>query len=296
MPELEESQFEFSGVVFGRGCPVEVIEPDWGSAEITAGDQTRYATDGVIYGRDTHGDMTLVFELMTNGQDAAGGLAAWNALASAWTDPRWRLQPRRVAPLHLRSWGGQEMTVYGRPRKWEAASTADIRVGLTKHVAEFSVNDSTFYSPEQERVLRMDPAPAGGFTFPITFPLQLGPVSSTDSHTLTNPGDRASWPVIEIAGPITTPAITVLSTGVRFQVTTTLTHTQTLTIDPRPWAQEVRRSDGAHLRGQASPIPMDQLRLPPGATVMQFTGQDPTGSSSCRVTWRGAYSTPGGVS
>lgn len=296
MPELAESQFELGGIVFGRGCPVEVIRPDWGSPDITDNDQPLPSRDGVVFGRDTHGSTTLSFDVMTNGATAEDGLAAWNALASVWTDPARRLRPRAVSTLRLRSWGGQERTVYGRPRGWEPASTDDIRVGLTTHMAEFVMADSSYYGSEFDRVLTMDPAPATGFTFPITFPLQLGPVSTTDSHTLTNPGDRSAWPVITIAGPIVNPAVTILSTGVRFAVTTTLTHTQTLTIDPRPWVQEVRRSDGAHLRGAASPIPMEQLRLPPGPTVIQFTGQDPTGQSSCRVSWRPAYSTPGGAS
>lgn len=241
---LEEGQFEFGGVVFGQGCPVEVVDPDWSGPEITTADTALPGRDGTVFGRDTHGGTIIGFDLMANGDTAADGLAAWTALASAWTNPVWREQPRSVAPLRMRVWGGAARTVFGRPRAWDPATTKDIRSGITKHLADFATADGTFYGPEQSRTLHLAPDFSGGFELPLELPLQLDPVTTSDSHTITNTGDRSAWPVVTFAGPITNPTLTLLSTGARFRVLTSISHTQTLTIDPRPWAQTVLRSDG----------------------------------------------------
>lgn len=294
---LAESQFQLGEVVFGRGCPIEVIDVDWGSPDLEASDVESETRDGVVFGRDTTGGSTLVLELMTNGQHASEALSAWSALSSAWNDPTWRRTPRAVTPLRLRSWGGPPRVVYGRPRAWKPANTQAILSGVTAHAAEFRTADAVFYDDvEQERVLSMVVDLGGGVTYPIVYPARYAPVSTANSHALAVGGDRATWPVITIAGPITNPSIAFLSTGVRMRVVTTLSHTQTLVIDPRPWAQTVRRSDGANLRGAASPVPMSALALPSGAgTVVQFTGQDPTGTATCTIRWRDAYTTPGGA-
>lgn len=291
-----ESQFEFGGIVFGRDCPIEVTDIDWGSPDLIEADVESQTRDGLVFGRDTAGGSTLTLELLTNGQAADEALSAWSALSSVWNDPKWRRTPRAVAPLRLRSWGGPARVVYGRPREWKPANTQDILSGITAHAAEFRTVDGVYYDDvEQQRDLSMVVDLDGGVTYPITYPARYGPVSTTNSHALAVGGDRATWPVITIAGPITNPSVAFLSTGVRMRVTTTLTHTQTLTIDPRPWAQAIRRSDGANLRGAASPIPMSALALPAQtSTVVQFTGQDPTGTSTCTLRWRDAYTTPGG--
>lgn len=293
---LEQSQFEFAGVVFGRSCPIEVTDIEWGAPEIAAADVESETRDGIVFGRDTVGGSTLTLELLTNGQAADEALAAWAALSAVWNAPTWRRTPRAVAPLRLRSWGGPARVVYGRPREWKPANTQAILSGVTAHAAEFRSIDGAYYDDvESERILSMAPDLSGGVTYPITYPAQYGPVSTVDSNTLPVGGDRATWPVITVAGPIVNPTVTFLGTGVRMRVTTTLTHTQTLTIDPRPWAQTIRRSDGANLRGSASPIPMTALALPAqSAPVVQFTGQDPTGDSRCTIRWRDAYTTPGG--
>jgi hypothetical protein len=294
---LEQSQFELAGApVFGRGCPIEVTDVDWGAPEATTADVTLPGRDGTVFGRDTHAGVALVFTLVTNEATPEGALGAWSALASAWSNPALREDPRTVTALRLRSWGGPTRVVYGRPRAWDPANTQHIRSGVTSHTAEFVTSDSTYYSDtEQSRTLTLAPDLSGGFTVPMVVPLHLGPTTTSDSHLLPVGGDRTVWPVITITGPVANPAITWLSTGVRFAVQTVLAYDQALTIDTRPWAQTVLRSDGASLRGACSPVPMRRLGLPPGGTTVQFTGQDPTGASSATIRWRDAYSTPGGT-
>lgn len=294
MADLEESQFEIGNVVFGRGCPIEVSDFVWGGPEIETGDVDLPGEDGTVFGYDTHGGSTLVWEMASAGTyTAAECRAALQRLAAVWGNRAVRASPRAVVPLRLRVPGGETVVVYGRPRRLEAGATRLIRAGFVEYAADFRTADSTFYDDVEEQVLLdLLPQIGEGLILPFTLPAVLAPLGDSDSSRLTNSGDEATWPVITFSGPITNPGVEWLATGQTIQLITTLAYDQTATIDTRPWARTVLRSDGASLAGTIRGLRLAEMAIPPGSTEVKFRGQDMTGTARCAIRWRSARSTP----
>lgn len=130
-----------------------------------------------------------------------------------------------------------------------------------------------------------------GFTFPLTFALQLTGTSKRASGVL-NSGDLETWPVITFNGPVTNPSVAYVGTALKLSVNTTLAVGQSLTIDTRPWVRTVTRTGGGSLAGRLSGNRMAEMALPPGTTIVAFRGQDNTGIATCSIRWRDASSTP----
>lgn len=75
--------------------------------------------------------------------------------------------------------------------------------------------------------------PDGGLTFPLTFPLNFGPLPQGGQLTVHSSGTADTWPVFKITGPITGPIISSETTGDRllFDSGFAVGADQTLTID-----------------------------------------------------------------
>ncbi|PRX91991.1 hypothetical protein [Allonocardiopsis opalescens] len=290
---LEPRQFELDGFVFGDFTPMQVDAFDpGGKPATTAGDVANPVGDGVVFGYDRVGGMLLTWDLWTDCADEAEARAQWSAMASRWDARSARRTPRDVVPLRLRTPGGADRVVYGRPRRLEPASVALIADGLVDLVADFQCSDYAFYDDVASSVvLSLVPDMSGGLSIPFTPPVQLAPIQDSDSDQLRNAGDLPTWPVITIQGPIVNPSITFVG-GSSIQLVTTLAFDHVVTIDPRPWVRSITRQDGASLAGYARGARLAELELPPGSTVVQFRGQDLTGTSSCTITVRSAYSVP----
>lgn len=84
------------------------------------------------------------------------------------------------------------------------------------------------------------------FFFPI-LPLSLSSSSVFADATISNAGDLAAWPVWTITGPGADPVLDNLTTGERLALTVTLAVGEGLTIDTRPGAKTVVKSDGSNL-------------------------------------------------
>lgn len=133
----------------------------------------------------------------------------------------------------------------------------------------------------------------GGFAPPATPPIVLGGWSDT-SNAAANPSARAAWPVFTFAGPVTNPQVTYPFTGQWLMLATTLAVGQTATVDTRPWQRSVLRNDGASLAGAVRGNLLRDLAFPAGVTTVRFSGQDPTGTCRCTVTWRPVTGSIGG--
>lgn len=133
----------------------------------------------------------------------------------------------------------------------------------------------------------------GGFAPPATPPLVLGGTADT-ANAAVNSSARASWPVITFAGPVTNPQLAYPLAGKWLQLVTALAAGQTATVDTRPWQRSVLRNDGASLAGTVRGNLLRDLAFPAGSTVVRFSGQDPTGTCRCTVTWRPVTGSIGG--
>ncbi|MCP3805370.1 phage tail family protein [Allokutzneria sp. A3M-2-11 16] len=83
-------------------------------------------------------------------------------------------------------------------------------------------------------------------TFFPFFPLRLSSSSVFAEATITNSGDVETWPVWTITGPGSAITLRNLTTGEYMTLTITLAAGESLTIDTRPGAKTVTKSDGTN--------------------------------------------------
>ncbi|MYW67130.1 hypothetical protein GTY65_24125 [Streptomyces sp. SID8379] len=276
--------------------PYEITyaDPDVGDAAMPREDNTRF-------GEDYRGQATLTFEVGVDTVDAAStqrgrhgaNLDAVSVMMQAWDGEAVR---KRVAtPAVLRTTqGGRARRFYGRPRKAAPAGSKLTWHGYTPVVATFVCVDRTAYD-DTEKSIRVDlvPPPHRGLVGPLKEPLSMtGEGSSLKPGAVVIGGQRPTWPVIRIYGPISSPACEVAGSWKVELSGLSLAAGQYVTIDPRPWARTVVRNSGASVAGQltrASPRLRD-LRLPIGRHDFILRGTDPTGNAYMTVAWRDAYS------
>lgn len=291
--ELDEDQWDLGGVVIGRGRPVAVEDFSLDDIGARLGDVDVPGGDGVVFGRDYHEGRTVTMEVFTDTADASEARAAWRALEAVWRDRALRYAPREVVPLRMRLGSGDTVRVYGRPRKFTPSSLRGLEDGVAGAVTTFDTAHGGFYSDvEHTTTLTLVPDLSGGLTVPYTVPFTLAAVDNSDDGIAANQGDADTWPVITVNGPITNPEVRWVGTGVSLRLQTALSSGQSVVIDPRPWVRSIVRSDGASLAGTARGVRLEQLVLPPGPTEVALRGQDPTGTATCQVSWRDAYTTP----
>lgn len=293
MADLDEDQWDLGGVVFGRGQPVAVEDFDPGDVGARLGDVDVAGGEGVVPGYDYHGGRTLSLTVFTDQVDAASAQTAWRSLEALWRQRDLRYTPRAVVPLRIRLADRPTVRVYGRPRRFTPTSLRSLADGSVGAVATFDAMHTNYYSDtEHTTTLTLVPDLSGGVTVPYTVPFQLSAVDTSADDTITNGGGADAWPIITFTGPITQPEIRWVGTAVSMRLATTIASGQTVTLDPRPWARSITRSDGASLAGLARGSHLEDLALPPGPTTIAFRGQDATGTATCQVSWRDAHTTP----
>jgi hypothetical protein len=76
-------------------------------------------------------------------------------------------------------------------------------------------------------------AGSGGLVFPLVFPLTFGSGAAIPDMVATNTGTVTTWPTFTIAGPVTGPVITNVTTGqiLAFDPTFVVAAGQTLVVD-----------------------------------------------------------------
>jgi phage-related protein len=114
--------------------------------------------------------------------------------------------------------------------------------------------------------------------FPI-FPLKLNSDTVLGTQTVDNTGDVEAFPVWTVHGPCTSITLANSTTGQTIDLPITLTSTQVVTIDTRPFRKTVRRDDGTNLYGSLStssalwvlPTGLSTITVElPGATVDSY--------------------------
>jgi hypothetical protein len=290
----DASAFVYGGRTgFSNSIQVARTDIDPGSQNIQ--DSQVVGHDGVLFGTDTETGMviTQTGQAYVRGNGLAA-MDAFDSMAGVWTDPSVRLQAGKV--VVLRAWYPGSTVVrraYGRGRRIIPA-TGLVNQGMVPFVAEFQAADSTWYSDtDHSLVMTMVPSPRGGFTTPMTTPMQLASATNFQQGTISNTGANYAWPVVTIAGPITNPGIKYPGVPVTVSYQDRLTGSDTLVIDTRPWARTVLLN-GSNVAGRLNGDPMIALQLPPGSTTVRFQGQDFTGSATMTIRWRNAYKFIGG--
>lgn len=286
---LTDWQIQVGDLVTGPGTPYIVSGFDHAKPDALLGDQALPGRDGMAFGRDTLPGQVITIE----GQVDADGdpeqaltlLAAWR---TAWQADGVRARPGAVTTLSYRL-PGREGLVYGRPRRFAPALGSTV-LGLIPVTCDWQAADHRWYSAdEQAIVLGTMPDTSGGITWPITWDITWAGESSAGDRVL-NTGDADTFPVITFRGPIASPSVSwggrTLALGL------TLTSTQAVVVDCRPWVQTATYESGGSVAGLLRGDRLADMAVPPGLTEVQFRGADLTGTASCEIRWRSASTSP----
>lgn len=289
---LAENQADLDGYLFGGGAgriTIEQVAVD-APAAVTQ-DTPMVLADGQAFGIDAMGSRTVTItgHVLDTG-DPQGVFGDYAALVAAWNNPAVRLTPRAVSVLRYRFPGlAGTWRMYGRGRSI-APVLYNKGIDLIGFTAAFSTADPLFYDDTEQQVsLSLAWAdPGGGVAPPVAPPVLLAAPGGPGPGVAVNAGPEATWPVIAFTGPATNPLLAYTDLALSIGLRGTLTEGQQVIADTRPWARSVTSPTGGSFAGLLTGNRLADLALPPGATALSYSGQDPTGRSSCTVAWRNA--------
>ncbi|MBB4902505.1 hypothetical protein [Streptomyces griseomycini] len=267
-------------------------------ADVTNGDTPLPREDGLRHGQDFTTGATITFEVGVDTVDAGGtllarhgaNLDAVSVMKQAWDAKAIRDVMATPAVLSTMQ-GGRARRWYGRPRKCEKAASKLTRQGYTPMVANFAASHTgSFDDIEQSVRVDMAPPPHRGIKGPLKAPLMMvGESAARAPGEIVVRGNRPTWPVITIVGPIAQPACELVGRW-KVQLNLTLAAGERVVIDPRPWVRTVKRGSAsvAGLITRGSPF-LEHLLIPTGRQDFVLRGTDATATAYMTVAWRDAY-------
>ena len=288
MASLQNKQFELAGVQWGKALPIFTEEGgfDAGTADPRAQEVPRPMGDGVLFGVDYIDPPTWAWTVGLNATTEAEALALLAPLATVWRNNSGRSTSGPSIPLRY-SLAGRTRRVYGRPRRISAPKMdTRIDLGYAQCVLDFKCEDHLTYDDVEQSVdLTLANTSSGGWIFPNTFPIYTQG-SGTRQGVIQVDGDAPAHFTATITGPIAAPSL--VGSGWAFDINTTLTAAQSVTVDTR--AATVLRNDGASLAGALSRRSrIGKARLKGGGQELVFAGSDPSTTARCTVRWRPAH-------
>lgn len=156
--------------------------------------------------------------------------------------------------------------------------------------AEFSVPffapDPNRYSDDLTSVTWTTGRASGGRTYDLSFPRRYGTAGETGFVTVTNNGNRITWPIFTIVGPATNPMIRVQG-GPMLKINGNLASSSArLVIDTK---NRLVSYNGTYDRTLLS-ADSEWFSLPPGESVLYFLTDVPNQTGKATVEFRDAYS------
>lgn len=313
--DLKEGQYEIGGLVFGTRDPRRNPNPylvsqfdvtpgtlisgaggNLSSSSGSAGTYTADASypneDGMKFGQDFYTGMVLTWsiDIWQRGKMVYDEISQ---LKGIWRNPQFRQNSNLVTTIRMCR-GGRTRLVYGRPRDFKE-TYGEVERGWAPIDCAFQAADEVFYDDELKvQTIGIQNPPVNGFTLPATAPFRFQQYQEQYT-TIHVEGDYPTWPQFVINGPTTNPTIQ-FDNDWTITLLTSIDHTQTITIDPRPWRRMTLKTGAVvnNISGtytQDSPT-MRQMRLTPGQHTLLFGGFDPSLTSTLNVSWRDAYGSP----
>ncbi|MFE1289619.1 hypothetical protein [Streptomyces sp. NPDC058751] len=268
------------------------------NADVTNSDTPLPREDGVRLGQDFTGGATITFEVgvdtVDDGATAAArhaaNLDAVSVMQQAWDGRAVRSLMATPAVLSTTQ-GGRARRWYGRPRQCAPAASKLTKQGYTPVVANFAtVHTGSFDDVEQSVRVDMAPPPHRGIKGPLKAPLAMvGEGTVRTPGEIVVGGNRPTWPVISITGPISQPVCELVGRW-KLQLDLTLKAGEKVVIDPRPWVRTALRGSAsiAGLITRSSPL-LENLLIPRGRQDLVLRGTDATATAFMTVAWRDAY-------
>lgn len=292
--ELQSIDPAYDNFRFGEGTNYRIATVDFGSIESETGDIPQPRADGVRFGRDYYRGRLIAFEgnIWTARSNPGSAVAAPNLLrelTGAWTPDLLRSTPGRVTALRMQR-SGRTIRVYGRPNRVSSTAGATKR-GRIPFSMDFRCVDHYFYDDvEFTEVIPFIPPAVGGLIGELIGDIYASSAGVSDA-TITVNGNKPSWLVWKVHGPIQNPEIEVVDRW-KAKLNLTLAADQFVIVDPTPWNRSVRRNTGANAAGAftAQSQRLSAMLLPPGPSQVLLRGTDNTGTSSLQLYWRDTYS------
>lgn len=170
------------------------------------GDSSRPRTRGQYVGLDV-----LDFRDITLTMDVGPPFATYSTLEGALSALRavTNTQGTTEYPLWLQMPNLGLLVTMCRCRKRNIDVDIAFSAGsLAQNISlQFHATDPYWYSSPTQDPSAGLPGPAGGFTFPLSFPLTFGAGVSPNTLTAVNAGDAPCYPQLVITGPCLEPAI-----------------------------------------------------------------------------------------
>lgn len=294
-----DQQVEWAGQLWGDGTDVQVTQlTGWDSLpSLDSGTVPRAQQHGAYLGRLLAQSRVITADLqMTTWPDTYP--AARRALLAATT------LAQDEQPLVVRT-AGETQLVFARVFSRALPNTTDAALGTPAVSIAWEATDPRRYDLTEQAVTTTLPqaglgldwadgaSPAGLDWHDGASPagLDWGADASTGNITCVNAGDADAHPTLEIRGPITTPAVTIVETGQVLEYDITLAASDVLTVDT--WAGTVTLASGASrlYTATARSAPEGAFVLPPGASTLALRAApgsaDP--AASLTVRFRSAY-------
>lgn len=158
--------------------------------------------------------------------------------------------------------------------------------GLDNITLQLVATDPRRYAQAVQTASCTPAASSGGLTYPITYPLTWGTVTSPGTLTITNSGDYNTPPVFTITGPCSIPSITRQDTGQQVLFDVTLSATDVLTVSPLDSSVTL---NGSAIYAALDPTsaPIAGFLMPTGMTTIGLHAA--TGTPTLTATWQSAY-------
>lgn len=274
-----------SGLLLGESHDVFISELDFGDADSVAQDVVNPVTGVTMFGRDYLSRSEITMTLYSNKSDMKEGLAALKPVSEFWAKGA-SLKPGATTYLTFML-GGQEYTVFGRPRKHSTITDKLSRRGVAKAVVSFARADNLFYAPAESVTLKLNGSTKGGLRSPLRAPLTTGAKPGRREGQTFNSSASAPSPfTARIYGPCKNPTLTV--GGKRISLNVSIPYNRSVIVDTR--AQTVQWADTKAniLSALSQSSRLSQMRVPVGDNEIMFTCSDETNTSYAVVSWRPA--------
>jgi hypothetical protein len=234
----------------------------------------RPQVDGVRpAGVDTLPSRQITFELWWEGATPQLCEQLARQLAAAWSPQRSGVTTLAFSVVDA------DYVVFGRPRKFEL-DLSTIYNGFARALCVFEATDPRLFAATVASIT-LGLTAGGGMTFPLTFPLTFGAGSDSDGTAVNTGTYRTPW-AATITGPVTTPRLTLASTGEYVELDGDIPAGSTLVV----------ASDDQSVLFNGSPrqswltLPSRWWSLPAGSNTVRFRAA--AGTGSCQFSWRSA--------
>jgi hypothetical protein len=241
----------------------------------------RIGVDGTFpQGPDLLDARRLVFEVeLWGGSGYPVGTAAMEVLADALAEA-WR--PVRTGTIELVvELAGTRRALLGRPISCEIDTAGALFAGVGRARLVFEAMDPRWFSEFPSSVV-MGLTLAGGFTFPLTFPLTFGAGGDSDGVAVNAGRYETEW-TATITGPVTTPRLTLGSTGQFVELDGVVPLGSSLVLSSRDGSILL---DGSPRQSWLTLLSR-WWKLPAGSNTVRFRAA--AGSGSCSFSWRSAW-------